>query len=202
MQPGNARAVEGHAEGWRRYGEDLMALIIGSEEALISPWRGAAIEIVLAVEDDILRPLDLAQTDDLHIAQPVVQTIGRVGRQGRGRRRELQIGRRDIDLGEPFMPVAQPAHVDENGGDQHAAEDGRIDGARDAEIGEAVGQDQDQCRPHRGLGDGAAAAAERIPAQHRAVRAATSSLTPASAPMLLSRAAKKPAREQSTPDQT
>ena len=61
-----AVAVERHAERMAAdMGEDLVALVVGPEEAHDVAVAGAAIEIVVAIEDDVLRALDLAEPDDL-----------------------------------------------------------------------------------------------------------------------------------------
>ena len=39
---------------------------------MMSPWREPAIEVVVAVEDDVLRRLDAAEPDQRDVAQLVV----------------------------------------------------------------------------------------------------------------------------------
>ena len=72
-----ALAVEGHAErSAADMGEDLHALVVGREEADDVAVAGAAVEVVVAVEDDVLRPFDPAEADQLDVAQLVVQRVG------------------------------------------------------------------------------------------------------------------------------
>ena len=72
--------------------EDFRALVIGSEEADDVAMPRAAIEIVIAVEDDVFRPFDLAKPDDFDRAQPIVQAIRRARSRRRWRFRRLEIG--------------------------------------------------------------------------------------------------------------
>ena len=63
-----AVAVERQAErAAADMGEDLPLLVVGPEEADDVAVAVAAIEIVVAVEDDVLRALDLAEPDELDI---------------------------------------------------------------------------------------------------------------------------------------
>ena len=73
-----ALAVEGHAERMAAdMGKDLMARVVGAEEADDVAVAGAAIEVVVAVENDVLGPFDLAKADDLDGPQLVVQRVRR-----------------------------------------------------------------------------------------------------------------------------
>ena len=79
----------------------------------MSPVRVPRIDIVVVVEDDVLGPVDLAETDELDVAQPVVERIGRGRTPDRCRRsRAGSKSRRDIDLGQHLVAVLEPAHVD------------------------------------------------------------------------------------------
>ena len=148
-------------------GEHFAALVVRAEETDNVAVTGAAIEIVVAVEDDVLRPLDLAKANNLHRTQLVVERVRRA-RIERGRRgRKRQISRRHIDLGEPLVAIAQEAHVDEDRGDEHAAQYGGVRRPGDTEASEAVGDDQDEQRAHDRLGDPAAPSAKRIAAEDR-----------------------------------
>ena len=53
-------------------GEDLHLLVVGREEAHDVAVARAGIEIVVAVEDDVLGRLDAAEADQLDVAQLVV----------------------------------------------------------------------------------------------------------------------------------
>jgi len=162
-----AGLVEGHAE---RVAADMRehfrALMIGAEEAHDVAMARAAIEIVVAIEDDVLRPFDLAEADDLDGAQAVVEHIRRAGCVDLRRRRQRQIGGRDIDLGQDAVAVLLPAHVDEDGEQEDHAEDRRGYRTADAEIDQAVGQHEHEQAANDGLGDRAAAAADGGAAEH------------------------------------
>ncbi len=58
-------------------GEHFGAFVVGREEPHDLAVTRAAIEVVVAVEDHILRPLYLAEADIFRLRQPVVQRIGR-----------------------------------------------------------------------------------------------------------------------------
>ena len=63
-------AVEGEAErAAADMGEDLPLLMIGTEEAHDVAVTVAAIEMPVAVDNHVLRPLDLGQADHLDIAR-------------------------------------------------------------------------------------------------------------------------------------
>ena len=146
--------------------KDLVARMIGAEEADDVAVAGAAIEIVVAVQNDVLGPFDLAKSDNFDRPQLVIQRVrrGRIeGGRGRGKR---EIGGGHVDFRQPPVAVAQEAHVDEDGGDQHATQNRRVDRPGYAEACEAVGHDEDQEGAHDRLGDGASAPAKRIAAEH------------------------------------
>ena len=148
-------------------GEDFMPGVIRTEEPHDVAMAVAAIEIVVAIEDHVLGAFDDAKPNRADIAQLVVQRVRRTGiRRRRWRWRRREIGRRDIDLVENLVAVLQPAHVDEHRGDQHDAEDGRVDRPRHRKRQQPVGQDQHDDRAEHRLGDRAAAAAERIAAEY------------------------------------
>ena len=74
---------------------------------------GAAIEVIVAVEDDVLRPFELAEPDRLGRGQAVVERVGRAGARQRGLRlAHAVIDRRDIDLVQHLVAVLQPADVE------------------------------------------------------------------------------------------
>ena len=76
-----AVAREGHAErASADMGEDLLPAIVGREEADDVAGAVADIDVVVVVEDDVLRPVDLAEPDQLDRTQPVVERIGRSAR--------------------------------------------------------------------------------------------------------------------------
>jgi hypothetical protein len=128
---------------------------------------GAAIEIVVAVQNDVLGSFDLAKSNDLDGPQLVIERVRRGWIEGGRRRGKREIGGRHIDLRQPPVAIAQEAHVDEDGCDQNAAQHRRVDRPRYAKTCEAVGHDQHQQGAHDRLGDGPAAPAERIAAEHR-----------------------------------
>ena len=74
----------------------------------------AAIEMIVAVEDDVLRSFELAEADMLGCGQPVVERVGRAGAGQRptGVSPMLMIDRRDIDLVQHLVAVLQPADVE------------------------------------------------------------------------------------------
>ena len=120
-----AVAGEGHAERpTADMGEDLLPRVVGREEAHDVAGAVADIDVVVLVEDDVLRPVDAVEPDRLDRPQPVVQRIGRIALR-RGRGRQLRIGRRDIDLRQELVPVLQPAHVDRHRRQQDHAEQQR-----------------------------------------------------------------------------
>ena len=139
--------------------------IVGREEAHDVAGAVADIDVVVLVEDDVLRPVDPVEPDRLDRTQPVVQRIGRVALRGR-RRRQFGIGRRHIDLRQELLPVLQPAHVDRHRRQQHQAEQQRAAAAGHAEAHQAVDHDHHDDRADDRLGGRAAAAAEAVAAEH------------------------------------
>ena len=163
-----ALAVKGHAKRVTAdMSKDLVARMIGAEEADDVAVAGAAIEIVVAVQNDVLGPFDLAKSDHLDGPQLVVQRVRRGRIEGGRRRGKREIGGGHIDLRQPPVAIAQEAHVDEDGGDQHATQNRRVDRPGHAEACKAVGHDEDQQGAHDRLGDGPSAPAKRIAAEHR-----------------------------------
>ena len=120
-----AVARERHAERTAAdMGEDLLPGIVRREEAHDVAGAVADIDVVVVVEDDVLRPVDAVEADRLDRTQPVVERIGRIAVRG-GRGRQLGIGWRHIDLRQELVPVLQPAHVDRHRRQQHHAEQQR-----------------------------------------------------------------------------
>ena len=71
-----AGAVEGQAERKAAdMGEHFRAPVVGREEADDLAMARAAIEVVVAVEDDVLRPFQLAEADMLGLRQAVVERV-------------------------------------------------------------------------------------------------------------------------------
>ena len=92
--------VEGHAERPSAdMGVDFPPDMIGREEADDLALPHAAIEVVVVIEDDVLGTVDLAEANDLDVAQAVVHRVGRRGVVEPRRGRQGEIGRRHIDLG-------------------------------------------------------------------------------------------------------
>ena len=106
--------VERHAERLAAdMGEDLHLFVVGREEAHDVAMARPGIEIVVSIEDDVLRRLDPPQPDQADAGQPVVLHEGRVAADAdRLEPRHLVEGRADIDLGDDAVAVLQPADVD------------------------------------------------------------------------------------------
>ena len=161
-------AIEGHAERLAAdMGVHLHLLVIGRKEADDVAVARSRIEIVVAVEDDVLRRLDAAEPDQRDVAQLVV-LLERAALADLGRRwrRQPVIGRRDIDLADDARPVLQPPDVDDGGEQQDAGQHHAVEPAPDRHRGQAVGDEQHDQRSGRGLGDRSLAAAERDAAEH------------------------------------
>ena len=124
----------------------------------------AGIEIVVAVEDDVLCSVHDAEADNTDLTQAVVGLHRAV--LGRDRRQQLVEGRRDVDGPEQLVAVLDPAHVEEDGSHQHEAEQQRVHRRRNGQRQQRIGQDEHEDRAHQRLGDRAAAAAERNAAEH------------------------------------
>ena len=160
-------AVEGHAERLAAdMGEDFHLRVVGRLETHDVAVARAGIEIVVAVEDDVLRRLDAAEPDQRDVAQLVVLREGPAAGRGRGRRRQRMEGRADIDLADDAGAVLQPADVDGGGDQQHAGQHHAVDAARDRQRGHAVDQEQHDQSSDQRLGDRALAAAEADAAEH------------------------------------
>ena len=70
--------VEGHAERPAAdMGEDFVSSVIGSEKADDVALPRAGVDVVVPVENDVFGSVDLAQTNDLGVAEAVVHRIGR-----------------------------------------------------------------------------------------------------------------------------
>ncbi|MPL88390.1 hypothetical protein SDC9_34410 [bioreactor metagenome] len=149
-------------------GEDLGAGVVRCEEAHDLAMPGAAIEVVVGVEDHVLGPLERAQPDMLGCGEAVVQRIGRARmRLGRLGLAHLQIDRRDIDLVQHLVAVLQPADVDGDGDGQHDAQDHLVGAGAIAQANEPVRHHQHDHRAHQPLDHRAAPAAEGIAADDR-----------------------------------
>src|SRR5262249_62342157 len=106
--------------------EDFVPGMIWPEEAHDVAVAVAAIEVVLAVEDHVLRALDDPEADRADRAQLVVQRIGRTRiRRRRRRGRGREISRRDIDLVENLVAGFLGGHSDK----KPAPEDSGTEGA-------------------------------------------------------------------------
>ena len=163
-----AGAVEGEAKRKAAdMGEDFRALIVGREEADDLAMARAAIEMIVAVQDDVLGPFQLAEADRRRFGQPVVEGIGAAGSgQRRLRLAHAVIDRRDIDLVQHLVPVLQPADVQGHRRGQHQAQHHLVGAGAIAQADQAVGHDQHDDRAHDALGDRAAPAAQAVAAHH------------------------------------
>ena len=145
-------------------GEDLMVAVVGRHEADDRAVARPAVQVIVAVEDHVLGPLDRAQPDRLDVPQAVV------GRESGGlaacRRGDVEVGRGYVDLAEDLAAVLNPFRVDEDREDQHEAQDEQVHGTRDAEAHEPVGHHQHQERADDGVEHRSPAAAQRGPAEH------------------------------------
>ena len=134
---------------------------------MTSPWRDAAIEIVVAIENDVLRRLDPAEPDQRHVAQPVVLLErSALADLGRRRRRQVVIGRADIDLADDAGAVLLPADVDHRRDEQDAGERHPVEAAASVHRRQAIGDQQNDQRADRRLGHRSLAAAKRDAAEH------------------------------------
>ncbi len=140
-------AIEGHAERLAAdMGEHLHLLIVGREKADDVAVTRTRIEVVVAVEDDVLRCLDAAKADQLDIAQLVV-LLERAAMADLGRRwwRQRMIGRRHVDLADDARAVLLPADIDHGGDEQDAGQRHPVDAAARVHGREAIGdQEHDQ----------------------------------------------------------
>ena len=90
----------------------------------------AGVEVVVPVEDDVLGRLDPAEPDQRHVAQLVVLLErSALADLGRRRRRQVVVGRADIDLADDAGAVLLPADVDHRGDEQDARERHAVDAA-------------------------------------------------------------------------
>ena len=111
-----AVAIEGEAEREAAgMGEDLGAPVVGGEEADDLAVAGAAVEVVVVVEDDVLGALELAEADRLCGRQPVVERVGRSESGSADWRAHAVVDRRDIDLVQHLGAVLEPADVEDHG---------------------------------------------------------------------------------------
>ena len=106
--------VEGHAQ--RRAAdvrEDFPAFVVGREESDDVPVSRAAVQVVVAVQDDVFRALDLTLADDVDILQLVVERPnGAAVGLGRRRRREFVVRGADIRPADDPMLVFHPPVID------------------------------------------------------------------------------------------
>ena len=135
--------VEGHAERPAAdMGEDFMPGVVGREEADDVALPRAGVDVVVRVENDVFGSVDLAQANDLGVAEAVVHRIGR--RRGRIEERsgrQSQIAGRHIDLGLEALSPFAPAHVDGDRQQQHQADHHRRRAGLNSEPDEPVDQD-------------------------------------------------------------
>ena len=146
-------------------GEHFRAAVVRREEAHDLAMAGAAIEVVIAVENNVLGPLEFSQPDRLCGRQPVVE----LERRARARYRRLrlahaQVDRRDIDLVQHLVAVLQPADVDGDRDGKQDAEHHLVGAGAVAEPDQAVGHDEHDHRAHQALDHRAAPAAETVAA--------------------------------------
>ena len=149
-------------------GEDFPAFIVGGEEANDLTMAGAAVKMIIAVEDHILRALKLAQADIFGARNAVVEGIGR----GRLRQRRLGlahlvIDRRHINFVEHLIAVLQPADIEGHRGCQHQTQHHLIGAGAIAEADQAIVHDQHDDGAHDALGYGAPATTQTVAADHR-----------------------------------
>src|SRR5277367_1546976 len=102
----SAGPVEGHAEGPAAdMRVDFSSDVIRREEANDLALPHAAIEVVARVENDVFRPVDLAETRRSWRKRRRARLEQRSGRQS-------QMGWGHIDLGADIVPIFDPPQVD------------------------------------------------------------------------------------------
>ena len=127
----------------------------------------AGVEVIGAIEDDVLGCFDAPEPDQRHIAQLVVQRVAPCTLLAAIRcRSELVVSRADVNLADDALPVFQPAHVDhrcqhQDGGQHHADH-----AARSRHRRQPVGDQQHQQRTDQRLRDRTAPATQADAAQH------------------------------------
>ena len=148
-------AVERHAERLAAdMGEDFHCLVVGREKSDDISVARAGVKIVVPIENDVLRRFDSAQSDQRHVTQLVVLLEwAAFADLGGRRRRQLVEGRTDIDLADDAGAVLLPANVDRRGDKQNARQRHAVEAAARVHGREAVGDEQDNQRADRRLGD-------------------------------------------------
>ena len=160
--------VEGHAE--RPSADmriDFSTDMIGREKADDIALPNAAIKVVVIIENDVLGPVNLAQTDDLHVSKAVVHRIGRRAVAKPRRWRQSEIGWRHIDPRAQLVAPLAPSHVDGDRQQQNEADHHRRGAALEPKSDQPVRQQRDDDGAHQGFADRAAAAADAVAAEER-----------------------------------
>ena len=105
-------------------GEFFAYRIVGRPEANDRAVAVDGVEVVLAVENDVLRSLDLVERDGFGVAQTVVFGEHRAA-VARDRRRRLEVdpARHDVDLLQHLALVLDPFDVEADGDEKNDADD-------------------------------------------------------------------------------
>ena len=84
---------------------------------------GTAIQVIVVVENYILRRFDLSNTDRIHVTQAVIERVRGAGIGCRGRGwRQLQICRADVYLLNQLAAIFVPANIDDRSQQQNTSE--------------------------------------------------------------------------------